>query len=193
MESKVPPPPPSQIADIPQAGNPVIYKADKPVGNHLSLPQPNLKLTLASVVMLFLVGGVGVGVYLVGQQQQIQSRASNEIPNNLSAVVPKNVVNSATPSATPATASSAGSLTNITIPELDSSDSADLSSSESALMSDIYDFNGDQAINSLDLSIMYAGWGTPKNDPQKNSDLNGDGIINGIDYSIFLPQFSKPI
>jgi hypothetical protein len=53
------------------------------------------------------------------------------------------------------------------------------------------DFNGDGKINSIDLSYMYSGWGTPKTDQQKKAELNGDGIINGIDYSLFLPSF-KP-
>lgn len=51
------------------------------------------------------------------------------------------------------------------------------------------DFNDDGLTNSIDLSFMYSGWGTPQTDGQKKADLNTDGIINGIDYSIFLPKF----
>jgi hypothetical protein len=189
--------PPASIAqDIQLPGNPVIFKSDNSSKASLHLPTPNLKVALASFVMLFLVGGVGVGVYLVGQQQQLKSRASNEtLPENLSAVVPKNVINqSATPSAKEASSSaqssSSASLNNLVIPPLDSSISAELSSSASA---EVYDFNDDLAANSMDLSIMYAGWGQPKNDQQKKADLNKDGTINGIDYSIFLPFFNKPL
>jgi hypothetical protein len=188
------------VNDIPQAGNAVIFKADSPAGSSITMPKLNIKLALASFLMFFLVGGVGVGVYLVGQQQQVKSRASNDVPENISAVVPKNVVNTATASAQPASASAkpsqttaSSSLANISIPEFDSSASAGFTSSESAELSDMYDFNDDSAANSVDLSIMYAGWGTPKNEEQKNADLNGDGIINGIDYSIFLPHFNQPL
>ena len=51
------------------------------------------------------------------------------------------------------------------------------------------DFNGDGKTNSVDLSILYSGWGTPQSDVQKKADLNKDQIINGIDYSSFLPKF----
>lgn len=53
------------------------------------------------------------------------------------------------------------------------------------------DFNSDSLVNSVDLSIMYSGWGNPKTEVQKKADLNGDGIINGIDYSLMLPKFKK--
>lgn len=208
MEAKVPNPPnvPPQsiIQDMQVPGNPVIFKSENSAKANFHIKSPNLKIVLASFVMVFLVGGVGVGVYLVGQQQQIKSRASSNdiVPKNLSAIVPQNVVNqTATPSAkTPLPSSQtnnqsteSSTLTNITIPELDSSLSASINSSESATLIESYDFNNDSAANSIDMSIMYAGWGTPKNDQQKKADLNGDGIINGIDYSIFLPNFNKPI
>ncbi len=192
--------PPASIAqDIQVPGNPTIFKSEKPSSVNLNIGAPKLKLALASFVMLFLVGGVGVGVYLVGQQQQIKSRASNnDIPENLSAVVPKNIVNqSATPSAKSASASaqpvssSSGNLNNLVIPPLDASISGSFSASEAASLTEIYDFNDDDTANSIDLSIMYAGWGTPKNDQQKRADLNEDGTINGIDYSMFLPYFNK--
>jgi hypothetical protein len=192
--------PPASIAqDIQVPGNPTIFKSEKPASVNLNIGAPKLKLALASFVMLFLVGGVGVGVYLVGQQQQIKSRASNnDIPENLSAVVPKNIVNqSATPSAKAASASaqpvssSSGSLNNLVIPPLDASISGSFSASEAASLTEVYDFNGDETANSIDLSIMYAGWGTPKNDQQRKADLNEDGTINGIDYSMFLPYFNK--
>ena len=51
------------------------------------------------------------------------------------------------------------------------------------------DFNNDGLTNSIDLSVLYSGWGTPENDTQKGADLNADGVINGIDYSLFLPKF----
>lgn len=51
------------------------------------------------------------------------------------------------------------------------------------------DFNDDGLTNSVDLSVMYSGWGAPSTETQKKADLNTDGIINGIDYSIFLPKF----
>lgn len=198
--SPTPNTPPASIAqDIQVPGNPTIFKSEKPSSVNLNIKAPNLKLALASFVMLFLVGGVGVGVYLVGQQQQIKSRASNnELPENLSAVVPKNVVNqSATPSAKAASASaqtissSSGSLNNLVIPPLDASISGSFSASEAASLIEVYDFNDDDTANSMDLSIMYAGWGIPKNDQQKRADLNSDGTINGIDYSMFLPYFNK--
>lgn len=68
---------------------------------------------------------------------------------------------------------------------LDSSDSG----SNSSGSSQITDFNGDGQTNSIDLSVMYSGWGTPETAVQKKADLNSDGKINGIDYSIFLPKF----
>lgn len=51
------------------------------------------------------------------------------------------------------------------------------------------DFNNDGLTNSIDLSLMYSGWGTPETETQQKADLNSDGIINGIDYAIFLPNF----
>lgn len=202
MEAKKTPssasPPQSIAQEIQMPGNPVIFKSDPPSSVGVQVSSHTVKTVLASFVMLFLVGGVGVGVYLVGQQQQIKSRASNEqssstneIPDNLSAVVPKNVVNqSATKSAqatgSASTASGSGSLESIVIPEIDSSPSA-------IPVEESYDFNGDNAANSLDLSIMYAGWGTPENDQQNMADINKDGTINGIDYSIFLPHFNSTL
>lgn len=203
MEAKSPAPPstPPQsiVQDIQQPGNPVIFKSDPPKTIRLNFSSHTIKTVLAGFVMLFLVGGVGVGVYLVGQQQQVKSRASNNdpIPENLSAIVPKNVVSqTATKSAqasSPATASAVGTLANIVIPELESSAEAEENGTGSAQMSGVYDFNGDNTANSIDLSIMYAGWGTPKNDQQKKADMNSDGIINGIDYSIFLPHFNSTL
>jgi hypothetical protein len=191
-------PPQSIIQEIQMPGNPVIFKSDAPSSVGLKVSSHTIKTMLASFVMLILVGGVGVGVYLVGQQQKVKSRASNEqssstneIPDNLSTVVPKEVVSqSATKSAeatrSSRTASGSGSLNSIVIPQTDSSVSA-IPDKES------YDFNGDNAANSLDLSIMYAGWGTPKNDQQRKADINKDGTVNGIDYSIFLPHFNSTL
>lgn len=51
------------------------------------------------------------------------------------------------------------------------------------------DFNNDGLTNSIDLSLMYSGWGTPETETQQKADLNSDGKVNGIDYAIFLPNF----
>lgn len=51
------------------------------------------------------------------------------------------------------------------------------------------DFNNDGLTNSIDLSVLYSGWGDPETDTQKKADLNNDGKINGMDYAVFLPKF----
>lgn len=54
-----------------------------------------------------------------------------------------------------------------------------------------FDFNSDNQINSVDLSVLYSAWGTPETETQKKADINGDGVVNGLDYSKFLPQLKK--
>lgn len=194
MEAKKTPPPAPVAQDLPQPGNSVIFKSDASNSNSLSFSIPHLKPILASLVMLFLVGGVGVGVYLVGQQQQVKSRADENLSENVTSVVPKELVNqSATPSAQASAsasiqplASSSADLSDIQMPDLEVSSTA---SEEASLGS--YDFNDDSLVNSVDLSIMYSGWGVPRNDLQKGADINQDGTINGIDYSLFLPHFKE--
>jgi len=83
-----------------------------------------------------------------------------------------------------------GSQTASPSPSPSSSSSPLPSPSPSPSAAVSYDFNGDSAINAVDLSIMYSGWGTPTTDTQKKADLNNDGVINGLDYSQFLPQFT---
>ncbi len=189
MEAKIPAPP-SQTQQQQPPAQAVVFKATEASGGRVSLTPHATKTILASFVMLFLVGGVGVGVYLVGQQQQIKSRASNEIPDNLSAVVPKSAINTASPSAqaTAQNSSNSADLNSIVVPELEESE---IIATESASSAASYDFSEDGMVNSIDLSVMYSGWGTPKNETQQKADLNEDGIINGIDYSIFLPHFSQ--
>ena len=68
---------------------------------------------------------------------------------------------------------------------------ADTSDSENVDNPSTSDFNEDGLINSIDLSVMYAGWGDPESEMQQKADLNNDSKINGIDYSLFLPQFKK--
>lgn len=62
-------------------------------------------------------------------------------------------------------------------------------SAPSVQLKDPSDFNGDGITNSIDLSLMYSGWGNPETDGQKKADLNKDGVINGIDYAQFVPKF----
>lgn len=190
MEAKAPAPIQTQTQSQQPPGQAVVFKATQTAGKGMSFSPHAAKTVLASLVMLFLVGGVGVGVYLVSQQQQIKSRASNEIPENLSAVVPKNAVNPASPSAqtSPQSSTTSSDLNSIVIPELEESETT---ASEAATFVESYDFSDDGIVNSVDLSVMYSGWGTPKNEIQHQADLNGDGIINGIDYSLFLPHFSQ--
>lgn len=57
--------------------------------------------------------------------------------------------------------------------------------------SGITDFNNDGFTNTLDLSLLYSGWGDPETDTQKQADLNQDGVINGLDYARFLPKFQR--
>lgn len=71
---------------------------------------------------------------------------------------------------------------------LSSSNTTATASSESAQPASA-DFNQDGLTNSIDLSVLYSGWGTPNTDTQKEADLNSDGVINGMDYSMFLPKF----
>jgi len=66
---------------------------------------------------------------------------------------------------------------------------AELSGTSSTSNDKASDFNDDGFINSIDLSLLYSGWGNPKTDVQKKADLNQDGVINGVDYSFFLPKF----
>lgn len=54
-----------------------------------------------------------------------------------------------------------------------------------------FDFNSDEEINSIDLSVVYSAWGTPDTDLQKKADVNGDGVVNGLDYSLFLPKMAR--
>ena len=54
-----------------------------------------------------------------------------------------------------------------------------------------FDFNSDNQINSIDLSVLYSAWGTPETDTQKKADLNGDGVVNGLDYSQFFPKLKR--
>lgn len=166
---------------------PVVFKAEGSSGNGTSITFNSAKTILASFLMLFLVGGVGVGVYLVGQQQQLKSKASNDIPENLSAVVPKNALN--TPSPTTQATSAAINSDSEDGSDTSASDS-DEDASESAEVDNLYDFSDDGIVNSVDLSVMYSGWGIPQNDNQRKADLNKDGIVNGIDYAIFLPHFN---
>ena len=65
--------------------------------------------------------------------------------------------------------------------------------SESATTTDAEtsDFNSDGLTNSLDLSLLYSGWGDPETDAQKRADLNNDGKINGLDYSQLLTDFNR--
>lgn len=54
-----------------------------------------------------------------------------------------------------------------------------------------FDFNSDNQINSVDLSVLYSAWGTPETETQKKADFNGDGVVNGLDYARFLPKLGK--
>jgi hypothetical protein len=203
MTVKSPPPPVNQT-DTTDPGIPVVYKSDTKVTASLPVPTGSFKVVVASLAMFFLVGGVGVGVYLVGQKQQLQSQASNvNIPSNLTSVVKEESLNNETTPSANQTASQAGNtsqkLDTIEIPDLESSASGielpDLEQlgSSSALSASSYDFNSDSVTNTIDLSVLYSAWGTPKNEAQKKADLNQDGVVNGIDYSMFVPNFNQAI
>lgn len=64
-------------------------------------------------------------------------------------------------------------------------------SSQSAALVSEFDFNSDDRINSVDLSVLYSAWGTPETEIQKKADINGDGVVNGLDYARFLPQLQR--
>lgn len=64
-------------------------------------------------------------------------------------------------------------------------------STNSAQTSTNFDFNSDEEINSIDLSVLYSAWGTPDTELARKADLNGDGAVNGLDYSLFLPKLQK--
>jgi|SRR3989344_1431928 len=50
------------------------------------------------------------------------------------------------------------------------------------------DTNGDNKVDSIDVSILLANYGTPKN---KTVDLNGDGKVDVKDLSILLSRWSR--
>lgn len=54
-----------------------------------------------------------------------------------------------------------------------------------------FDFNSDNQINSIDLSVLYSAWGEPETAVQRKADINGDGIVNGLDYARLLPQLKR--
>lgn len=54
-----------------------------------------------------------------------------------------------------------------------------------------FDFNADNQINSIDLSVLYSAWGKPETEVQKKADINGDGVVNGLDYAKFLPNLKR--
>jgi hypothetical protein len=50
------------------------------------------------------------------------------------------------------------------------------------------DINKDNKVDSVDVSILLANWGVPKN---PKADLNGDGIVNSKDVSILLSKWTR--
>lgn len=70
-------------------------------------------------------------------------------------------------------------------------ESSPLEASNTSTTTSEFDFNGDQNINSVDLSVIYSAWGQPENEIQEKADLNGDGVVNGLDYAKFLPNFRR--
>ena len=83
-------------------------------------------------------------------------------------------------------ASSSGNIQSSPSPRVEAANPV---ASSSAQTFDPADFNEDGLINSVDLSLMYSGWGKPETDAQKKADLNKDGVINGVDYAMLLTKF----
>lgn len=54
-----------------------------------------------------------------------------------------------------------------------------------------FDFNLDNQINSIDLSVLYSAWGEPETEVQRKADINADGVVNGLDYAKFLPNLKR--
>jgi hypothetical protein len=53
------------------------------------------------------------------------------------------------------------------------------------LIPKIGDFNGDNAVNVLDLSVLFSAWGKPS----ATADLNKDGVVNILDLSLLLSHW----
>ncbi len=52
------------------------------------------------------------------------------------------------------------------------------------------DFTGDNAVNTVDLSVLLGGFGKLVQ-PGKNGDMNGDGRVNTADLTAFLGRFGR--
>src|SRR5690242_18726468 len=101
MEAKGPFQPPANQ-------QPVVFKsANSTGGGGLSFSSKTVKTGLAAIVMLLLVGGVGTGVYLVGQKQQLSSKAST--PTASTAPIPSPLASITTVPSTPS-ATASGNL-----------------------------------------------------------------------------------
>jgi hypothetical protein len=55
------------------------------------------------------------------------------------------------------------------------------------------DFNGDGAVNTIDLTRFLSRFGqnVPPGTPESNVDLNGDGVVNVVDLTTFLGRFGQ--
>ncbi len=276
---------------------PTVYRSEKSASQPMKVSPKTVKTLLAGLMMMILVSGVGVGVYLVGQKQQLNPKASDQgidlviTPAQLTkkpdeefqvtvGVDPKGqgltgvelyisykaedlllesidkgqvlttvgspskigpgtgsitLLSSTTPPTTGGTLAvlkfkalklTTGSdiavdstKTQISTPKentnalgttkkstviianeaaavpsiqpIIATPSASIQPTEATSSSSVYDFNNDTMINSIDLSVMYSGWGIPKTDLQLKTDLNKDGVVNGIDYSAFIVHFKN--
>lgn len=158
---------------------PVVLKSEDSSSSPFFKPKFNFKMLGVLAVVLISVVGVGAGVYLTG----------NPLPFMPKAQSPQQ---SPFPSLSP--------LPIITQPITSSTGSTQLVSTETALLAsptasasaepDIYDFNTDGAVNTVDLSFMYANWGTAKSESGIKADLNADGVVNGVDYAMLLKRFN---
>lgn len=169
-------------------GKPVVFKSEDSSGTPFFKSKLNLKFLGIFAVVLLLVTGVGAGVYLTGSPLQLRPQAETPEQTPRPSFSPLQIINNR-PSASSESAQpiSTGSSTPI------STGSALLATPTASASAEpnIYDFNSDSKVNTLDLSFMYVNWGTPKPEAGTKADLNKDGVVNGVDYAMLLKQFNQ--
>lgn len=158
---------------------PVVLKSDESSKAPFLKFNFNPKMFAIFAVVLVLVVGVGAGVYLTGSPLQLMPKALVPEQTPRPSFSPLQIIsNSPLLSSESAQPSSTGAAT-VAIP-----------TASASAEPNIYDFNSDSKVNSLDLSFMYVNWGIPKPEVGSKADLNGDGTVNGVDYAMLLKQFS---
>lgn len=159
---------------------PVVMRSDGPTSSPFSKSAFNFKTIGIVLVVILVLAGVGVGVYLTRDHLQFNPKADTPPPAGgpapINSVAPLELTPE--PSANRANSQQSSSPAVTENPATAAAQVSEIS----------YDFNNDGKVNSIDLSFIYASWGTPK-PGQEKADLNKDGVVNGVDYSLFLPNF----